>query len=297
MSWDIYSKLLLKECPQDFVTYFVPGAQYVQMREAQLQTRDDGPFEAREMRGDGMIEAQEDGKHFLIDIEWQSSEDTGMDERLLGYSYEATRLHKLSVLPCVIYTQPVARAPQAPLIRTLPLGRPLLWFDYESVEVASQSVEQLRRLDLDGFQPLMLLCRDGANYDVLEEVLTRLEQHKRKELISLTRFFAGKVFVSKADQERLERRFAMLRDLLEDSWTFRQTRDEGIAQGLEEGRVNGLRQGVEAMVLARFPRLFVQIKGQLASLADPAVLQKILIVVGTAQTDDEVKQSLSALLS
>ena len=89
----------------------------------------------------------------------------------------------------------------------------------------------------------------------------------------------------------------MLRDLLEDSWPFRQTRDEGIAQGLEEGRVNGLRQGVEAMVLARFPRLFVQIKGQLASLADPAVLQKILIVVGTAQTDDEVKQSLSALLS
>lgn len=84
MNWDIYNKLLLKACPQDFVTYFVPGAHFVQMRESQFQTRGDGPYKPREMRGDSVAEAEYRDQHFLMHIEWQADKDEEMDVRLLG---------------------------------------------------------------------------------------------------------------------------------------------------------------------------------------------------------------------
>ena len=287
MSWDIYSKLLLKECPQDFVTFFAPGARFVRIREAQFQTRGLSPYRPREMRGDTIIEAEYEGQLFLIHIEWQSEKDEEMDERLLGYNYEATRLHKLNVLSAVIYLQVVNNVPKAPLDRILPYGRRMLWFDFDSLELREQTVEALRKHDLDAFFALMLLCKDGARYEVLDEVLERLAKRNRKELIAITRFFAGKVLTSEADRERLERRFAVLRDFLWDSWTFQET--------LEEGRVEEARQNIEAMVQARFPALHAYVKNLIASLTDREKLQKILLTVGTAQTREEVEHSLQIL--
>ena len=173
MSWDLFSKALIKECSQDFVTYFAPDALYLGMREAQLQTRTDGLFDPREMRGDGIIEAECEGLPFLIDVEWQSTKDDEMDERLLGYSYEATRLHGLPVLSAVIYTQSVSGVPRAPLVRSIPGrrvrgGSPALWFDFVSLEVCRQPVEAFRTLDLDAFAVLMLLCKDGGTTAILE---------------------------------------------------------------------------------------------------------------------------------
>ena len=63
------------------------------MRETQHQTRMDGPHEKRELRNDLLIEAEENRQHFLIDPEIQSTKDEEMDERLLDYNYEGTRLH------------------------------------------------------------------------------------------------------------------------------------------------------------------------------------------------------------
>ena len=50
LSWDLFCKALVKECPQDFVTYFAPNARYVGMRETQLQGRVDGSIDPREIR-------------------------------------------------------------------------------------------------------------------------------------------------------------------------------------------------------------------------------------------------------
>src|SRR5579859_7903831 len=140
VSWDLFSKALVKECAQDFVTYFAPGARYVGMRECQLQTRVDGPFDTREIRGDAVPEAEYNGWHLLVDIEWQSTKDGKMDERLLGYSYELTRLHEMAVRSAVIYTQAVRNVPQSPLVRSIPCeplpdGNIALHFQFASLEV------------------------------------------------------------------------------------------------------------------------------------------------------------------
>lgn len=122
MNRDLLCKVLLKEHTQDFVSYFAPDAHFVRLRDGQMQTRADSSQDQREMRADILAEVRRGGRPFLINFEWQSSRDVRMDERLLGYSYEGTRLHHLAVLPCVIYTQPVGKVPQAPLRRSIPTG-------------------------------------------------------------------------------------------------------------------------------------------------------------------------------
>lgn len=299
MSWDIYSKLLLKECPQDFVSYFVPGARFLRFRESQFQTRGDSPFQSREMRGDLMVEAAYEHQHFLMHVEWQSSKDDEMDMRLLGYCYEAMRLHKLPVLSIVIYLQSVSGVPRAPLTRMIPSGRQVIWFDFDSLEICERSVESLRRHNLDGFLPLLLLCKDGATDEVLDEVLERLQKRERKEMLSIAHFFAGKVFTSYGDQERIERRFTMLREFLEDSWTFQKTIEEGRARGLAEGRTQGrveeARRTIEGLTVERFPAQFSWVREQIEQVSDLEILRSILRAVALATTAEEVRQFFAVL--
>ena len=252
MGWDLFCKALLKECAQDFVSYFAPGAKYRGMRECQLQTRVDGPFNPREMRGDAVPEAERGGKLFLLNAEWQSSKDEKMDERLLGYSYELTRLHDLPVRSAVIYTQPVSKVPKAPLVRSIP-GAPLpsgnvtIWFNFASLDVCEQSVETFRALDLDAFAVLMLLCKDGGTPAILDEVLERLFKRKdeRRESIAATFFFASQVFESAEDRAYLERKYSMVDYSLEANWFYQKVLKEGLEKGLEQGIEQGIEKGLE----------------------------------------------------
>ena len=91
----------------------------------------------------------------------------------------------------------------------------------------------------------------------------------------------------------------MLRDFLQDSWTFQETLAEGREQGLEQGReqgfIQGQRQSIETVTEVRFPGLLSMLKNQIASLTDPAKLQKLLSMVSTARTEDEFRQFLATL--
>jgi len=243
------------------------------------------------MRSDILLEAELDEFHFLIHIEWQSDKDEEMDVRLHGYAYEGNRLHKLPVLSAVIYLQAVSDVPQSPVEWFIPTRGQMLSFKFDNLELHETLVEDLRKHHLDALFVLMLLCKDGATYDVLEEILERLEKHNRKELVSITRFFAGTVFTSRADRERLEGRFTMLRDFFEGSWTFQET----LKEGRVEGRVEEAHQNIEALAQARFPDLLAFVKERIATLSDLSKLQEILILVGTARTQEEIRRPLMAL--
>jgi hypothetical protein len=294
VSWDLYSKALLKECPQDFVTYFVPGAQYVSALEGQFQTQASS-FKKREVRADRMIKATYQGKPFLINIEFQVKKDGRMGERLLGYSYEGTRQHKLDVLSCVIYLKSVSNPPRPPLDRILPHAYRSILFNYVSVQLAEMPVEELRRHNLDALRPLMLLCKDGATYAVLEEVLMHLQKKNYGELLAATRFFAGMVFSSKEDRAYLERRFAMIDEFLwENSWTYRQTVEQGIAKGEAKGLLV-MRESIEDIVQARFPALLTLTKNRIEKVTDLEKLRQISLTISTARSAREVKKFLLAL--
>ncbi|HEY0756227.1 MAG TPA: hypothetical protein VGD98_19885 [Ktedonobacteraceae bacterium] len=297
VAWDLIGKALVKECVEDFLDYFAPGAEYVGMRNVQLQTRADSPFATREIRADVLVEAVRDGQHILLDIEWQSTKDDKMDDRLLFYSSELTREYDIVVLPIVIYLQAVGDVPEPPLTRLMP-GKPLSWgntlltFHFVSLEIRQVPIEELRAIERDAFHVLMLLSKGGATREGVNEVLDRLlkRREKRKESIVAAFFFAGKVMKSDEDQKFINRRREMIKDSLQDTWLYK----ELYVEAQEEAHEKGHEEDIKALVQVRFLELLPFVQSMLASLADRSKLQEILILVGTAQTADELQQALAA---
>ncbi len=316
--WDLWLKILLWESPQDFVSWLLPGARYIRRREGQFQTRNqhDGAFSTREIRADGMLEVEYMGQLLLIHVEFQSTKDEDIGERLLGYSYEARRLHKLPVYSYVIYLRHVFEPPQ-PLHEWYVVGiGVLMGFKYKSIELAEMPLEELEQQQFVGLAPLLLLTKDGATLEVLERAITQLEAGHKPEALGMLQWIAGMVFTSAEDLKRIQRRFANMNEYLwENSWTYRewakeqqqqgieqgrkQGREQGIEQGIEQGRVQGieagLRQSIEAVVQTRFPSLVDLAVERMEHIQDQAGLQKLLVAMSAASTERKAQRYLLAL--
>jgi len=301
----VWCKALLKECVQDFIDYYAPGAGFVRFAEGQLQTPVSGSLEdAREIRCDVAVEVKIGRRHFLLHFEFQSTKQKGIATRLLDYSRGLTREHKLIANSITVYTRPFKNLPRGPLRQCIPTAsveveREILNFNFDTLDVCSTPVEAFRDIGKDGFRPFMLLARGGATFEVLEEVLESLWKHKRTEAAAVAIFFAGTVFKSKKDLEQLRKRRYQMEDFLKKSPIYQQFREEISEEELEakraQGLEQGLEQGIEAMVRARFPELQAFIKNRIAPLTDLSKLQEILVLLGTARTEEEVKQSLLVL--
>ncbi len=81
----------------------------------------------------------------------------------------------------------VGTVPESPLRWKLPNGREVLQFHYESVELGRLSTELLRRTGLAGLLPLLILTKDGATREVIEEVISGLQIAEKNELLPITR--------------------------------------------------------------------------------------------------------------
>ncbi len=162
------------------------------------------------------------------------------------------------------------------------------------------SVEQLKALGLHGLAPLFILAQDGARREVLDEVITTLYAEKQAELLEVTRRLTGLVFKNQSDEDWFARRIAMLDHdyMYEHSWTYRETVDRGIAEGLERGRaeavaeaeakqkkiLEGERRMVITIAQTRFPQAASLIKDVVENVDDHESLGEIAVKLNTLQT-------------
>jgi hypothetical protein len=146
-----------------------------------------------------------------------------------------------------------------------------------------------------GLLPLLILTKEGAKHEVVEEVITKLEAAEKLELLPITELLASLVFKSDIDQEWIERTFAMLKDPLRDTPAYQRFLKEGRElerqQNLEQRRQT-LRQMLLEIVQGRFPKLLHLTKGLAAITNDPEVLEHLIVKMGTAQTLEEAQEYL-----
>jgi len=87
------------------------------------------------------------------------------------------------------------------------------------------------------------LSKGGAKRETLDQIIQQFEATKKAESLNVTRLIAGLIFTNEADQDWIERRFALMHNFLwENSWTYRQS--------VERGREEGLRENIERVVQA-----------------------------------------------
>src|SRR5205085_7389895 len=127
----------------------------------------------------------------------------------------------------------------------IPGDREVLRFHYLSIELGELYTEEIRRTGRVGLLPLLLVTKDGARHEVVEEVITGLEVAEQYDLLPITKLLASLVLKSEADQVWLERRFALLDEMLRNTPAYQKILKEGRAEGLEEGLEKGLEKGLE----------------------------------------------------
>jgi len=164
--WDDTLKMFISENPQDFASWLFGGAQVT----GKLRTE----FKKRTIDADALLDVIQDGERFLVHIEFQSTNDPNIGERLLEYSFEAKREHKLPVYSCVIYLRDYGDVPQPPLRWEVTNGLEVLQFHYRSIELGKIPTEDLRQTRRVGLLPLLILTKGGATYEVVEEVIADL---------------------------------------------------------------------------------------------------------------------------
>jgi hypothetical protein len=138
-----------------------------------------------------------------------------------------------------------------------------------------------------GLLPLIPLTADGGKYEVVDRVAAELAKANDYNLLEYARRFASLVFKGAADLEWLNRRFAMYRDILEDSWIVQEER--------REGAVRGLRHAALDVIQARFPEIHPYAKKQIDVLEDTNALHRLVVKMSTAASEEEALQYLIEL--
>jgi len=220
----------------------------------------------------------------LMHMEFQSSEDEDMAQRLLEYNVLATREHGRPVLSCVIYLRKDSKIAESPLIWELPNGQKVLYFHFIVIKLWDITADELIQTNLTGLLPLVPLTKDGGQYEVIDEVATKLAAAKEYNLLEYARRFASLVFKEGSDHEWLNRRFAVYKDILEDSWVVQEQR--------REGELRGLHLAVQDVIQARFPEILPFVKKQMEGIEDTEVLRRLNVKMSTAQTAEEALQYL-----
>ena len=137
--WDDSLRKLVRANPQAFVTWILGEAEFIGELPEKLKTWN--------LEVDALLRASVKGQQMLLHIEFQTYNDLEMAERLLRYNVLARSEYKLPVVSCVIYLLRDGKVPASQLIWDSPIGRDVIHFFFESIEVARLAPDELLSLE------------------------------------------------------------------------------------------------------------------------------------------------------
>lgn len=171
--------------------------------------------------------------------------------------------------------------------------REVLRYEHEVLDVCNTPVEEFRKLNKDGFRPLMLLAKGGATTAVLDEVLDTLHEHDCPDALAIAIVFASRVLTVEKDLEHLKRRRNMLDPYIKETaiyrWHCEEMDQDKLAEKFAKGREEEARQVIEKFVEKRFPAMLTWVKTQMQQIGELAKLQQILDNLFVANTPEEVQ--------
>lgn len=296
--YDDSLKKLIDANPQDFIALVLGSGTFEKALPHELKSV--------HIRADALLKVVDEKGPLLVHLELQSSNDPFMQERLLEYNTLASREHGyLPVCSCVIYLKKDGEIPTPPFIRKLPNGEEVVRLYYKFIELYKCIPEQLFRLNGIGLLPLVTLTNGGTAHEVVETMIDRLVSTKQNELLVIANTIASLAFEreSEAEQQWVERMFAMLNDTLRNTRAYqkilKEGREEGLEQGLEQGRQEILQQELQKqrqmllnIIISRFPQLLQMAKKHIDVIQDTEIMLPLLLNMTTVPTVEQAKQLL-----
>ena len=292
--WDNAGKQFLRVMPQHVVAWLIVGAKFLRTLPTELKSRN--------IFADGLYAINVDGKPALLHIEFQSRKHKIMPERLLEYNVLASSENDwLPVYTFVIYLRRDGEVPKSPLIRRLLNGEENHRFYFYVIEVAKIPARSILELGLYGLYPLILLTEGGTQPEVVQEMVVTLTEEREIELLALAYTFGGLVPGSDAYDSWFKRSFAMLDDILEESWTYQEIVKKGLEKGERLGREQERQQRIQDyhdilmnLIGRHFPELTSFAEPRIEALEDADALHILINHLLAVQTEEEAKQAIIA---
>jgi len=315
--WDDLMKMLVGANPQHFVSLLLANALFESSLDKELKTRT--------VQADLLYNVLWNNQKVVLHVEFQRRRDANMGRRLWEYNVLTTCLVQRPVCSFALYIRKGGTIVEPPYEEVLPDGEVVHRFYYRNIKLWEVPGEIFKNPGLEGMLPLLPLTKDGKRYERVEEMITGLRAAGKEDLLPLAYSFSALVFEKDADKEWLKRRFAMLQDVLEESWAYQEMVEkgmleglekglekglaEGLAEGLEKGLAEGLEKGLAEgleqgeletlqrtairLVQKRFPQLLSLAEQHVKPIKNSEALEAMIDVLVDAQTDEEVKQALT----
>ncbi len=286
--WDSNLKRLVGDNPHEFVPWLLPGATYLHELSQHLN---------RGIDIDILYEVRLDGEQVLLHLEFQSSNNANMANRILEYNAFASCKFNCTVVSFVIYLKRERKIVEPPLIRKLPNGQQVMRLDYTNIKLWEIPTDDLRRTGLIGLLPLLSLTKDGGRPEIVDEAIAVIEESEKDEvkkanLLSITLTLAALAFEDEKDRDGLRRRFQMYQDILHESEIYQMIMQEGV----EKERLIQLehqRRIILRIVQTKFPKLARLAIDQTNTITDPEKLEDLIVFMGLSQTEEEAQQYLT----
>jgi hypothetical protein len=287
--WDTVCKVLTRGYPHALLRIFNFSATFVQTL----------PTELKEVNRqiDSLLEVVLHGQHVLLHIEFQSTKNSKMAERLLEYNVLIRRQQSLPVISCVLYLLPDGNVPASPLRWHAPGEPEVLTFRFKSMQVSHLLPQELIGMGNVELLTLLPLTHDGARQEMIDSMLQTLRQHGDKELEVIGFAFATlAVRKDTATASWLRKRFDTMEDDFGDIPLFQGIKDKafdkGLRQGEQRGEMNASRQIIISIIEQGFPNLLMLAQQQIESVEDPHILQSIVVHLALASTEEQARQTL-----
>lgn len=298
--WDDLMKRLFMTSPQQMVQWLIPGAQFIGERSLELKTRT--------IEADILYNILVQDKQMVLHVEFQRRGDRDMGKRLWEYNALTVIASGLPVQSMVIYLKKTRSVVDPPYTLKLPDGDPSHVFFYRNIKLWELSSEVFRQPGSEGLLPLVPLTRDGTRREVVDEMILGLLAAQKAELLSIGYMLSALVFKKDDEREWLNRRFAMFKDILKESWAYqdilREGLEEGREQGIEQGRqkerdanLKMWRQALMSLTETHFPDLTSLANKRANAVEDPMVLQRVMVSLFSAKTMEEARQYLLTLVN
>ncbi len=280
--WDRTMKQLFGIKPQDFVSWLMPEAELIHELPEELHSRD--------IETDKLCMIRLNSQELLLHIEFQRRSELKMAWRVWEYNVLATLAYELPTLSFVIYLKKDSKIAESPVVWALVTGQEIHRFHFQSIKLWEVDPDVLRHRGLVGLFPLLPLTQAGIRPEVVEEAIVRVQAdggEATPDLLSLIYLLAELVCENDNDILWLDRRFAMLYDVLQESRAYQRIK--------QEGELQALHQTLLAIVQARFPGIVQFATKRTAEVHNTAALEDLIVKLSLAQTLEEARQYMLAL--
>jgi predicted transposase YdaD len=286
-NWDILIKMLMQANPQDLVSWILPDATFKGVLDGELQV--DSVF------ADVLYTIEWKGQQIVLHVEFQRNSHPEMDRRLWEYNALASIRTGLPVYSVVVYLVKDSSIVDPPYEMKLSTGFTIHCFFFQNIKLWEIPPEAFKEQALSGLLPLLPLTKEGKHREVVEEMIHRLQEADKADLLPLGYAFSALVFKQEDEQQWLKERFRSMQEILEESWAYQEMVEKGLAQGLEKGLEEGKKSLGEVLVRfveIHFPDLVLLANQQAEKATTSQQLQEMIDGLFVAHTYNEARATL-----